>query len=409
MPKIAPFRAVRPHRDKAHLVGSRSYLSYSGKDLEDKLEGNPFTFLHVLRPEMHAGERLKVDRLARYQLVNDEYKSFFDKDILQKEAEPSFYIYRQTKGPQTFKGIIAGVAVEEYLEGHVKIHEQTITFRERIFQEYLEITGFNAEPVLLTYEGREAIDTLVDSIVAERPEYEFYTTDKVKHELWVVGDKEIQQRLIDEMALVPDVYIADGHHRCASSALLSGMKGHGQSQPFNRFMSLLMPSSELKIYEYNRLVKELNGLSAQEFISALKESFEVSAAGGPVQAKGFHHLTMYLGGEWYDLHVKKDKVGNDPVSKLDTRILTNQVLRPILGIEDIRTDKRISFIDGLQGIEGIQRAVDSGRYAVGFSLFPVTFEQLKTVSDCGAIMPPKSTWIEPKLRTGLTIYELFED
>ncbi len=405
MAQISPFKAVRPARDKVGLVGSRSYLTYSQNELEARLNYNPYTFLHVIKPELHEGQRKTLSRDARFDLVKEGYTYFKEMGFLRQEEKESFYIYRQTKGMAIFTGLVAGVAVDDYTQGHVKIHEQTITSREKLFVEYLQRTGFNAEPVLLAYEDRDSLNLAIDRITLERPEYEFTTTDMVLHEMWVVNEPEQVALITNEMAAVNAVYIADGHHRSASSALLAKHKD-GKRGPWDQFMSLLLPQSQLKIYDFNRLVNSLNGMSKSEFLSRISESFEVEKTGRIHQPAHRGNFSMYLDGAWYSLEVKPEFVVDSVVGRLDSSVLTDQVLRPLLDISDLKTDERISFLDGTKGLHALSDAVDSGMFEVAFALYPVEFDQLKEVADTGNIMPPKTTWIEPKLRSGVLIYEL---
>lgn len=408
MAQFIPFRAVRPPRDRAHLVGSRSYMNYSEQDLDDKLKGNPFTFLHIIKPELHDGVRTSFTVEERFDMVRSEYTYFKSESHLVKDEEDAFYLYRQTKGDDSFTGIIGGVAVKDYQSGHVKIHEATISRREVLFENYLRHTGFNAEPVLLTYEDRQAINSLVDSKVENRAEYEFYTTDKVKHELWLFRDEKNQKLINKEMSKLDAVYIADGHHRCASSALLSRNEEAEKHHPANYFMSLLIPQSSLKIYDYNRLVKGLYGMSDDEFLQRLNENFIVEKKEEVYKPSIIRNFSMYLSGSWYSLMVRPGKVENTILGRLDANILTELILEPLLGVGDLKADKRVDFLSGVDGMEGLQKKVDNHEFTMAFGLYPVQFDQLKEVADTNNIMPPKSTWIEPKLRSGITIYEIFE-
>jgi uncharacterized protein (DUF1015 family) len=408
MAKIVPFKAVRPPRNKAHLVGSRSYLGYSDEELEEKLRGNPYTFLHIIMPEMHAEKRNSTTREERFEMVKEGYNYFKLSGILAKDESPCFYIYRQTKGGISHTGIIAGISVDDYNEGHIKIHEQTLTKREEIFKQYLDFTGFNAEPVLLAYPTLPALKEIQDEIVSHRAEYEFHTTDTVLHEMWMIDDPTLQSQIQALMAEVPDVYIADGHHRTASSALLAASKSDEQD-PAHYFMAYLLPDTELTIYDFNRLVRDIGHMSDEDFLAGISEFFDVSEHEG--MHKPHHHgeISMYMDNQWYVLEVKDKSENKSPVQRLDTYVLNRTIFEKVLGIEDIKTDSRLSFMDGLQGMIGLQEAVDKGYYKVAFGLYPISFEELKDVADAKEIMPPKSTWIEPKLRSGLTIYELFDD
>ncbi|MFT4678711.1 MAG: hypothetical protein ACI9RU_002129 [Litorivivens sp.] len=405
MAHISPFKAVRPARDKVGLVGSRSYLTYSQNELEARLNYNPYTFLHVIKPELHEGQRKELTRDQRFNLVKDGYSYFKEMGIFKQDAEACYYVYRQTKGTAIFTGLVAGVAVSDYTSGHVKIHEQTITSREKIFEEYLRRTGFNAEPVLLAYPDRASLTQVMDDVAQERPEYEFTTTDMVLHEMWMVSDPTLMDVITKEMAAVNDVYIADGHHRSASSALLAKDK-KGEKGPWDNFMSLLLPQSQLKIYDFNRVVKGLNGMSKNQFVAKLSESFDVEKTASIHMPKHRGNFSMYLDNQWYSLDAKPQFIVDSVVGRLDSSVLTDQVLHPLLGISDLKTDKRISFIDGTNGLHPLADAVDSGLNDVAFALYPVEFDQLQEVADTGNIMPPKTTWIEPKLRSGVLIYEL---
>ncbi|MCB0760866.1 MAG: DUF1015 domain-containing protein [Flavobacteriales bacterium] len=408
MAHIRPFRAVRPPRDKVGLVGSRSYLTYSEPELEARLNYNPYSFLHVIKPELHEGQRKSLTTGERFRLVKEGYRYFRQIGIFTRDERDNFYVYRQTKGARSYTGIIAGVSVKDYETGHVKIHEQTITSREALFEQYLRATGFNAEPVLLAYPDRPAITQLVNRTVQQRAEYEFTTTDMVMHEMWMLDDDETAALISEEMAAVKDVYIADGHHRCASSALLARhlRPEHG---PWEYFMAMLLPESELEIFDYNRLVTSLNGMTSDEFVEKLKRSFDIRQMEHLHRPTHRGNISMYLKGTWYSLEVKPELVEDTVVGRLDASVLTDRVLSPLLDIHDLKTDERISFLDGTKGLHTLADAVDSGMFAVAFALHPVSIEQLKEVADTGNIMPPKTTWIEPKLRSGVLIYEFDEN
>jgi uncharacterized protein (DUF1015 family) len=407
MAKVIPFKAVRPLRNKAHLVGSRSYLGYSDQDLEDKLKGNPYTFLHIIMPEMHAEKRRTTSREERFTMVREGYNYFKLTGILVKDEHPCFYVYRQTKGGISHTGIIGAISVGDYEDGHIKVHEQTLTKREIVFKEYLEFTGFNAEPVLMAYPEHALIKNIQDDIVKERPEYEFTTTDTVLHELWMIEDQSQQREIQELMACIPDMYIADGHHRIASSALLANEKGK-EYDTCNYFMAYLLPDTELTIYEFNRLVRDIGDLSHEEFIAALSKTFDIRASIDVCKPRRHGEISMYLEDRWYMLTVKEPKEKINPVSRLDCFVLHQTIFEDILGIVDAKTDRRLEFMDGLRGMSGLQEAVDNKEFKIAFGLYPISFEELKDVADAQEIMPPKSTWIEPKMRSGLTIYELFE-
>jgi len=407
---LRPFKAIRPTRDKAYLVATRSYLSYTEEHLDDKLRHNPYTFLHVINPKQ--GRNLGYS-LEKYEMVKNEFHRFFEEGIFVQDPEESFYIYRQVKEGNEYIGLIAAVAVQDYLDGKICKHENTLTEREKMFSDYLETTGFNAEPVLLTYQDDLRLNQLFAKYVEDRSEYEFTSTDRVLHQLWPITQKEDCALVSSIFNEQDQLYIADGHHRCASSAVLSerihnqGMGAGGHDY----FMAFLIGEEQMKVYDFNRLVKGLNGLTPAKLIQKLKEYWLVE----PMEEKLYkpekiHEVSMYLDGKWYKLAAKTGSYDpRDPVGHLDADILSKNLLAPILGVDNIKTDKRISFLPGTEGMDGLKQKVDQGSFDVAFGLFPVSIEQIKTVADAGAAMPPKSTYIEPKLRSGLTIYPIRED
>lgn len=411
MSKIAPFKALRPVRDKVHLVATRPYYSYKKNVLKAKLEDNPYTFLRIINPEFGSTIKTKSNSKERFGLVSEKYDEFIHEGILIQDNEPHIYIYRQTKDGHEFTGIVAGASVEEYEKDLIKKHEATLTSREAMFTNYLDIVGYNAEPVLLSYPHEEAIDSLLNTYTKVRPEYEFTTTDRIKHELWILSTEETAQ-MIKAFEKLPATYIADGHHRSASSAGLKKLRlEKGTSQYLNEdfFLAFFIDENRLKILEFNRLVKTLNNLTEKEFLDKLRDSFEISPLKTSSKPKHEHQMTMCLDGNWYELNCKKNIIDQDhPVKCLDAEILTNYVLTPILGIQDLKTDENIEFISGAESIDSLEEKIRKGKARVGFILYPVSMDQVKKVADNHMIMPPKSTWVEPKLRSGLTIYNINE-
>lgn len=414
MAKIRPFCAVRPSRDKVHLVASRPVYTYSRRILNAKLETNPYTFIHIIQPEFRQPreQRTSPNSRKRFQKVRNMYERFLEDGWFFRDEKPSIYIYRQIKDNRSYVGLIAGISNEDYFGGVIKKHEQTLTKRENMFKEYLDEVNFNAEPVLLTYPDSPEIEVILHRYIQDRPEYNFTNTDHIQHQLWCITDESDIQAIQHQFEGFDSIYIADGHHRSASSALLGKARteagqGDGDAQ-HNYFMSFFIPESQLDIYDFNRVVKDLNGLSCEAFLEALEEKFEVVEIEEELHApKQLHHFSMYLDGRWFELRCKPGTyIPGDPVGTLDSQILTANILSPILGIHDLKTNKRIDFVGGLKGMEALKHAVDCGKMKVAFGLFPVSVEQLKNIADTGNIMPPKTTWIEPKLRSGLTIFEL---
>lgn len=407
MAKLFPFKAIRPKRDLAHLVAARPYASYKKKVLRAKLKDNPFTFLHIINPE----STLKIDHIKsneeRFNLVRQRYMEFLEDDILHQDDSPTFYIYRQTTDSHVFTGLICGASIDEYQNDKIKKHEATLTSREEMFTNYLEIVGYNAEPVLLSYERNEIIQELLNEYTLARPENEFSTTDRIKHELWVLSENQTAE-LTKAFEDIDNLYIADGHHRSASSAGLFERSG-GKFPNQNGFLSFIIDEQQLNILEFNRAITTLNGHSPKDFLSQLSKHYTIQEIEKRKRPKGEHQITMCLQGTWYKLILKDESIpADDPVKTLDAQILTDTILTPVLGIEDLKTDKRIECISGKKSLKSIEKSIHSGAFEVAFILYPTTIEQVKRVADNHLIMPPKSTYIEPKMRSGLTIYKINE-
>jgi len=399
---VRPFKAIRPTRDKANLVATRSYLSYSDETLKEKLEHNPFTFLHIINPDYK--DEIKQKGINKFNAVKTKFNDFKEAGLLITEDTETFYIYQQKNENQTFEGIIGATAVADYLSGNIKKHEHTITAREKMFKNYLDTTGFNAEPVLLCHQKNTDITTLIQNYKATRAEYEFATTDKTIHKLWLVNSTKDINIITNSFASIDNLYIADGHHRSASSALLAQNSTKKNSQ---YFMSLLIDEDQLNIINFNRLIKHTNCLTSYELIAEIEKSYTVTKKGNmPYSPTLTDEISMYLSEAWYSLVALPANIKQDCVSKLDPAILSNNILAPILNITDEKTDKNISFESGTTPLSIIINKIDSGEYAIAFILKPIPISALKEVADNNRFMPPKSTYIEPKLRSGLIIYPL---
>ena len=412
MTKIVPFKAIRPTRDKAYLVSSKPAYTYKKNLLDAKLESNPYTFLHVINPEFRSDNKTKPNTVERFQHVKDKFDEFHQKGIFIQDQTDCLYLYRQITPINTHIGIIAGAAIDDYTSGHIKIHEHTLTKREKTFQKYLEVCQFNAEPVLLTYPDNDDINTIINKYLPTRSEYEFNTTAEIKHDLWVIKDQKDIDHLTEYFSHIKNVYIADGHHRTASSVLYGKGKreqdkSYKEDAKFNYFLAYFIAESNLNIMEYNRIISSLNGLSLDEFLQKVKEKFIVEEKKKSFSPTQLHHFSMYIEGKWYLLVAKSSIINDDEiVEHLDTQILFKNIINPILGIQDSKTDSRISFINGTLGTKGLQKSVDSGKAKVAFGLHPISVGDIKAIADSNNIMPPKSTYIDPKLRSGLTIYDL---
>ncbi len=411
MAKVIPFKAVRPTRDKVSLIAARSYDSYSAEGREARMRENPFSFLHIVNPGYKYQK--EISGTERYKLVRNRYLEFKEEGYFVQDNTPCYYVYKiVNREGEKFSGIVAAASAEDYEKNLIKKHEDTIEYREEIFKEYLKTVGFNAEPVLLTYPDNPVLKEIIDSVIQTRAEYEFTTTYRDTHYLWIVENKKLIDEISRAFSGIKELYIADGHHRTTSSYLLAkdlkeDNENHTGNEPYNFFMSFLIPESDLKIYEFNRLVKSLNGLSKEEFLIKLDAFFRIENRGNKYyKPSKKHHFSMYLDGDFYSLYLRKSsyKITN-ALEALDAQILYVTVLKPILGIEDLRNDKRIEYSHGKNDLMFLKTVVDSGDFAVGFGLVPINVDEMKKIADENLKMPPKSTYIEPKLRSGVTIYE----
>ena len=401
---LKPFKAVRPTRDKANLVVSRSYHIYDKEGLEFRLKNNPYSFLQILNPGYKFAQEITTKK--EFNLVRNRYHEFKDEQFFIQDDVPKYYLYKKVTRTQTFVGIIGATAVEDYNNNVIKIHEKTIEQRELLFKEYIDTVGFNAEPVLLTYPKSDTLENLFSLIMKERAEYEFSTTDRISHFLWLIDDAKHIATIEHEFSKIDSLYIADGHHRSASSARLANDYPNPDASQ-KHFMSCLIPETDLKIYEFYRLVKDLNGLSKNEFLIQLDECFTIENCGSnPRKLSSQHHFSMYLDGVFYSLHLRS-KFSNfeNVLEALDTQILYKLVLKPILGIEDLRNEKRLDYFPGTNDFVELKQEVDTNGFQVAFGMLPINISQMKQIANEGLSMPPKSTYIEPKLRSGLTIYE----
>ncbi|GAA3516144.1 DUF1015 domain-containing protein [Aquimarina addita] len=408
---IKPFRAVRPIRDKVSLVASRSYQSYTEEERNSRMNYNPYSFLHIVNPGYKYQKEISGEE--RYQLVRNRYLEFIEEETFIKDEDTCYYVYKIINREQeSFCGIIAAASADDYATNVIKKHEDTLTNRETTFKEYLKTVGFNAEPVLLTYPDNDTIKNVIGTIIEERAEYEFTTTNRETHYVWKVTDQKQITRIQQAFQSIETIYIADGHHRTSSSFLLaqdlaSSNPQHQGTENYNFFMSYLIPESDLKIYEFNRLIKDLNGFSKEEFLIQLDPWFRIENRGIEVYKPSKpHHFSMYLDGEFYSLYLRKTNYEfKNALEELDAQILYTIILDPLLGIKDLRNDSRIEYSHGKEDIVLVKSKIDQGEFKVGFGLFPATVDQMKNIADQGLTMPPKSTYIEPKLRSGITIYE----
>ena len=408
---VKPFKAVRATRDKVALVSTKSREIYTSDMLNAKLAFNPYTFLHVINPG-YKYHKEDISGDLRFKLVHNRYLEFKEDHIFSQDEMPSFYIYQKTTPTNSFCGIISATSVADYDNNIIKKHEGTLQQRELLFENYLKNTGFNAEPVLLTYPDNDVITNIIKKYQQERAEYEFSTTDKESHLLWMINDKSDIDLISKTFKEVNTLYIADGHHRSTSSCLLAKAlakenPNHTGNEDYNFFMSYLLPESQLSIYEFNRFIKDLNGYTPDEFLIELDTYFRIENRGQDLyRPSKKHHFSMYLNGEFYSLYLRKTSYEfTDSLSKLDAEILYQTVLKPILGIENIRNDSKIMYSQNKSDSLELKTKVDAGDFKVSFGMQPTSINELKNIVDAGLLMPPKTTYIEPKLRSALTIYE----
>ncbi len=405
-----PFRGLRPPKEIVKLLASRPYDVLNSEEARTEAGDNSYCFLRVVKPEIELPEDIDLYSQQVYDKARENLDKFIDKGYLVRDKDPHFYVYAQTWRDKTQYGIVGCAGVEDYLDGRIKKHELTRPDKEEDRMKHVRVTNANAEPVFFTYRREQAIDDIVAQVIQAPALYDFVADDGFGHHFWVIDDPQLTARLEDLFAGVPDFYVADGHHRTAAAALVGNEKkknnpNHKGDEPYNYFMAVLFPDNQLTIIDYNRVVKDLNGLSKEEFLKRLEKDFEVEKKGAAeYKPQSLHTMSMYLEGEWYAMKAREHAYNDDdPIGVLDVTILSGSVLEPVLGIRNLRTDKRIDFVGGIRGLGELKRRVDSGEMQVAFALYPVTMKQLMDIADTGNIMPPKTTWFEPKLRSGLVV------
>ena len=421
MSVIKPFKGYRPTTDIVEKLASRPYDVLNTEEARQECAGNPYSLLHVTKAEIDLPEGTKDSDTITYVKVVENFNSFKDYGWLVQDKEEKLYIYAQSMNPTEENahwqyGIVACAWSEDYINKVIKKHELTRKDKEEDRMKHVRITNANVEPVFFAYPAVNEIDAIVDNIVRhEKPVYDFIAKeDGFGHRFWTIDDKATIDRLVELFATkVPAMYIADGHHRSAAAALVGQEKkennpNHTGKEEYNYFMTVIFPDNQLKIIDYNRVVKDLNGLSKEDFIAALGKTYVVENMGTEIYKPAMlHEHSMYLDGHWYKMTAKPGTFDdNDPIGVLDVKILSDNVLDNILGIKDLRTDKRIDFVGGIRGLGELKRRVDSGEMAVAFAMYPVSMKQIIDIADSGNIMPPKTTWFEPKLRSGLVIHTL---
>jgi uncharacterized protein (DUF1015 family) len=412
---VKPFKGLRPPKDIVKDLSALPYDVMNTKEATQMALGKECSLLHITRSEIDCGEHIDVHSEEVYNKSVENFNKFKQKGWLQQDADARFYIYAQTMDGRTQYGIVGGASCEDYFNGIIKKHELTRPDKEEDRMIHIQVNNANIEPVFFSYKAVPEIDEIVSNIVNNQPaEYDFVTEDGFGHHFWVVWDSATNsriERLFDEK--VPCTYVADGHHRTAAAARIGQERkvanpSHNGNEEYNFFMAVHFPDNQLAIIDYNRVIKDLNGLKETDFLIALGRSFEVTLIGDQIyKPQALHEFSMYLGGKWYKLKARTGTFNDDdPIGVLDVTILSQLVFNKLLGINDLRTSKRVDFVGGIRGLQELQQRVDSGEMQVAFALFPVSMQQLINIADTGNIMPPKTTWFEPKLRSGLVIHEL---
>ena len=411
MVRIKPFAAVRPPKELVEEVAARPYDVLNSQ--EAKAEAGEKSLLHITKPEIDFDPIIDEHSQQAYDKAVENFKKWQSAGWLRQDGKPCYYIYAQTMDGRTQYGLVLCAHTDDYAEGKIKKHELTRKEKEDDRMIHVRIQNANIEPVFFAYPDNDEVNSIVSRYTAGAPEYDFVAEDGFGHHFWVIDDQKDIDRLTEIFKGIPAFYVADGHHRTAAAARVGAEKrqqnpSHTGEEEYNYFMAVAFPDSQLKIIDYNRVVKDLNGLSPEEFLAALDKDFVVKEEGTePYRPDHLHNFSMYLGGKWYSLEAKEGRYDDsDPIGVLDVTLLSNLVLDRVLGIKDLRTDKRIDFVGGIRGLGELSRRVDSGEMAVAFALYPVSMKQLVDIADSGKIMPPKTTWFEPKLRSGLAIHLL---
>lgn len=409
---VKPFKGVRPPKQMVTEVASRPYDVLNSDEARSEADGNPKSLYHIIRPEIDFEIGTDEHDPRVYGKAAENFGNFQQQGWLVQDEKDHYYIYAQTMDGRTQYGIVIAAYVDDYMTGKIKKHELTRKEKEEDRMKHVRVNDANIEPVFFAFPDNDELEKVIADVTAGQPEYDFIAPDGFGHKFWVV-DEKFNDKITTEFAKIPALYIADGHHRTAAAALVGNEKAqanpdHKGDEEYNYFLAVAFPASHLKIIDYNRLVKDLNGLSPAEFLEKLSHDFIVHDMGTEIyHPEKLHNFSLYLEGRWYSLTAREGTYNDsDPIGVLDVTISSDLILRDILGITDLRTDKRIDFVGGIRGLEELKRRVDSGEMAMALALYPVTMKQLMDIADSGNIMPPKTTWFEPKLRSGLVIHKL---
>ncbi|MDO5394847.1 MAG: DUF1015 domain-containing protein [Bacteroidales bacterium] len=413
MAKVKPFRGVRPPREYVTEVASRPYDVLDSEEARQEAAGNPKSLYHIIKPEIDFAPGHDEHSPEVYEKAVENFNAFQKNGWLVQDDKEHYYIYAQTMNGRRQYGIVIAANVEDYMNGNIRKHELTRRDKEEDRMKHVRVQNANIEPVFFAFPDNKELEEIIRTVTAGTPEYDFVAPDGFGHTFWVIDDDALISRVTAEFARIPYLYIADGHHRTAAAALVGNEKArlnpnHCGDEEYNYFLAVAFPASHLKIMDYNRVVRDLNGLSPAEFLEKLEHNFEVIDKGELVyEPSGLHNFSLYLEGRWYSLTARPGTYDDaDPIGVLDVTISSDLILRDLLGITDLRSDKRIDFVGGIRGLGELKRRVDSGEMAMALALFPVSMKQLMDIADTGNIMPPKTTWFEPKLRSGLVIHKL---
>ncbi len=412
--KVKPFRGIRPPQALAKQVSSRPYDVLNSEEARQEATGNPMSLYHIIKPEINFEVATDEHDERVYAMARQQFDLFKENGWLVQDNQDCYYVYAQTMDGRTQYGLVLAAWVEDYMEGRIMKHELTRRDKEEDRMKHVRVNNANVEPVFFAYPHREDLDAIIASVVASTPEYDFVSDlDGFGHTFWVIKDADTISRITQIISEIPAMYIADGHHRSAAAALVGNEKklqnpNHKGDEEYNYFLAVCFPDDQLHIMDYNRVVRDLNGMTSAEFLQALNEDFEVEDMGTAIyRPDALHVFALYLEGRWYKLTAKAGRYDDqDPIGVLDVTISSNLILDKLLGIKDLRSDKRIDFVGGIRGLDELSRRVDSGEMKMALALYPVTMQQLIRIADTGNIMPPKTTWFEPKLRSGLIIHEL---
>lgn len=414
MATIKPFKGVRPPKNLVEKIESRPYDVLESEEARVEAGDNEMSLYHIIKPEIDFEQGTSEYDPRVYEKAAENFKAFQEKGWLVQDDKEQYYIYAQTMNSKTQYGLVVGAYVDDYLNGVIKKHELTRRDKEEDRMKHVRVNNANIEPVFFAYPDNDVLNTLIMRYASTHPEYDFVAPiDGFRHQFWVISDQADIEAITKEFAKMPSLYIADGHHRSAAAALVGAEKAkqnphHTGKEEYNYFMAVCFPASQLTILDYNRVVKDLNGMTSEEFLNALHNDFEVECKGTePYRPAQLHEFSLYLDSKWYSLIAKKGTYNDaDPIGILDVDISSRLILDKLLDIKDLRSDKRIDFVGGLRGLEELKRRVDSGEMKMALALYPVSMKQIMDIADSGKIMPPKATWFEPKLRSGLIIHKL---